>query len=409
MGAELRVSAEDPRVPVSASNFLQFFGYAGTVSETGIVVTVENALGVPAIWAAVNFLAGTMASLPIHVYRRTRAGGQERVRGPVEALLRDAFNDETSAFEGRKYVFDQAFTRGRGIVWVERAPNGRPLNLWPLDVRGVQVRRDASGRKVYGYRAGNVSREFAAGEVIDLHMMLAEDGLAARSPIIANRDVVGMAIAATQFGSKFFQNGGVPPFVMTGPFASGAAMQRAAGDLEASVREATRERRQALVIPSGHDIKALGVDPDKSQLVELQRFLIEQVARIYSLPPTFLQDLTHGTYSNTEQQDLHLAKHTIARWVRQAEAELSLKLFGRGSGQFVRFNLDGLLRGDFRTRMEGYAAAIQHGVLQPNEARELENRPAAPFGDGLFMQGAMAPIGSLGATPAGPQEGDDGA
>jgi HK97 family phage portal protein len=177
-------------------------------------------------------------------------------------------------------------------------------------------------------------------------------------------------------------------------------MARAADDLEDAVRKAAREKRQALVLPAGLTVKTIGTDAEKAQLIETQRFLIEQVARIYNLPPVFLQDLSHGTFANVEQQDLHLVKHTLRHWVKQWEGELNLKLFGRlNRRQFVRVNLDGILRGDFKTRTEGYAAAIQHGVMTPDEARALEGRAPMPGGDQLYLQGAMVPIQQAGQPP----------
>lgn len=127
----------------------------------------------------------------------------------------------------------------------------------------------------------------------------------------------------------------------------------------------------------------------------------------------FLQDLTHGTFSNTEQQDLHFVKHTLKRWVEAFEQELNLKLFGRQNKRyFVEMSMDGLLRGDFKTRMEGYGTAIQNGVLKPNEARQLENRPDDPAGDVLLVQGAMVPIAQAGQKAPQPAPGaqdDEGA
>ena len=158
------------------------------------------------------------------------------------------------------------------------------------------------------------------------------------------------------------------------------------------MKRAAKEGRQALTLPHGLEIKPIGSDPEKTQLLETQRFCVEQIARIYSLPPTFLQDLTHGTYSNTEQQDLHFAKHTLKRWVEQFEQELNLKLFGRESDMFVEFSMDGLLRGDFKARMDGYAQGIQNGVMTPNEARRMENRPEMDAGNELMIQGATVPI-----------------
>lgn len=172
-------------------------------------------------------------------------------------------------------------------------------------------------------------------------------------------------------------------------------MGRAADDLADATRKAAKEKRQALVLPTGMEVKSIGADAEKSQLVELKQFCVVEVARIYSLPPTFLQDLSNGTFSNTEQQDLHVSKHTIKRWAEAFEQELNLKLFGRGERKyFVELNLDGLLRGDFPTRMAGYAAAIQNAILAPNEARALESRPAMDGGDALLIQGATVPLGT---------------
>jgi HK97 family phage portal protein len=186
-------------------------------------------------------------------------------------------------------------------------------------------------------------------------------------------------------------------------------LERSSADMEAAVQNAAKQRKLALSIPTGHEIKSIGADPEKSQLVLLQRFVIEQIARIYSLPPVFLQDLTHGTFTNTEQQDLHFVKHTLKRWVEQFEQELNLKLFGRGNGkQYVELNVDGLLRGDFKTRMEGYARAITTGQLAPDEAREMENRPKMGGAAGkLHMQGAMLPIDKLGQVKPAVKSGTD--
>jgi HK97 family phage portal protein len=398
---EQRASIEDPRVPISSSAILDFLGVSG-MSEAGVTVTLENALGVPAIWAAVNFISGTMAGLPLHVYQKTEEG-RERVGGQLGALLHDAVNDECSSFEWRKYKYERALTGGRGLTFIERNVAGRIINLWPLNPLNVTVKR-INGRRRYILKEAGRTVTYESNEVIDVPFMLDADMCGAHSPILKNKDTVGLAIAATTYGSRLFNNGGIPPFVMTGNFQSGAGLNRASADLEQAVRDGAKERRLALTLPTGHEIKALGLDPEKSQLVEVKRFIIEEVARIYSIPPTFLQDLTNGTFSNTEQGDLHFVKHTIKRWVEQTEQELNLKLFGRGNTKmYVEFNLDGLLRGDFKTRMDGYATGIQNGVLTPNEARRQENRPDMDEGNKLMIQGATIPLGSQPITPPATQ------
>ena len=382
------VASSDPRIN-------ELFGFFGMQAASGVTVSTESALTVPAVWAAVNFLSGTMAGLPLNTYRR-RGDSRERVStGAIPSILHDAVNDEMSSFDWRKAEFEKILTTGRSFTWIEKNASGNVLNFWPLVPTNVTVRRE-NMRTTYEYREnGAPIRRYAADEVIDVAFMLHEDGIKHRNPISSGRDAIGLAIAATQYGSRFFQNGGVPPFAVTGPFQSGKSLERASDDLEQAVRKSAKEGRQALTLPTGLEIKPIGADPEKSQLVDLQRFCIEQIARIYSLPPTFLQDLTHGTFSNTEQQDLHFVKHTLKRWAEQFEQELNLKLFGRRSrARFVEFNMDGLLRGDFKARMEGNAQAIQTGQLTPNEARQMDNRAALPNGDDLLIQGATVPLGS---------------
>lgn len=388
-------------VTQSAPDFLEVLGLGSLASASGIVVTVEKALSVPAIWAAVNFIAGTMAGLPLNLFERTDEGRKRVTETPLALLLHDAVSDGMSSFEWRKYMFERVLTTGRGLTFIERDSVGRVMNLWPLNPGWVKIKRLPDFTKVYEYsEPGRKMITYLAREIIDIPFMLKADGIGHMGPIATNRDVIALAIAATDFGSKFFQNGGVPPFAVTGNFASGGAMNRAADDLAAATRKAAKEQRQALILPAGLDIKALGTDAQKSQLVELKQFLVSEFARIYSLPPTFLQDLEHGTYSNTEQQDLHFVKHTMKRWVEAFEQELNLKLFGRSDRKFfVEMNMDGLLRGDFKTRMDGYAAAIQNGQMTPNEARRMENRPDDADGNLLMIQGATVPIRNNVAAP----------
>jgi HK97 family phage portal protein len=393
LGRKETRTLENPAIPISSDNVLQYLGLVP--SATGLTVTVENALGIPAYWAGVNFLSGTMAGLPCQAFKKTDKG-REQIKGGIYDILHDAVNDGMSSFEWRRYCFDQLLTGGRCFTWIERNAANKVVNLWPLEPNKVTIQRVA-GIKTYKYKEGNRTTVYDASEIIDIPFMLKADGLSHRSPISQCRDALALSIASTEYGSKFFQNGGIPPFVITGAFNSPGAVQRASDDVMKAVTAAAKEKRSVLALPTGHEIKQIGVDPDKSQLVELKRFGIEEVARILGLPPIFLQDLTNGTFSNTEQQDLFLVKHRISSLCNQFEQEVNLKLFGRGSKQYVEMNVDGLLRGDFKTRMDGYAQGIQHGVYRPNEARQMENLPDDPdYGDKLYMQGAMAPIDKLG-------------
>ena len=385
-------SIENPSTPVTLKNILNVFGMDST-SAAGVNVNIDNALGVPAVMAAVQFLSGTIASLPLNVYQKTDSG-REKLQSGLQNILHDAFSEECTSFDGRKYLMQNTLTTGRSLTYVERL-NNRVTNLFSLDPSKVKIKTKGFN-KVYVFKADN-GREitYQANEIIDIPFALRSDNITAISPILNSKNAIGLMIAANNYGAKFFNNGGVPPFVVTGKFETGKAMKRASDELQQAIRNASKEERLALTLPLNHEIKPIGSTPEDSQMVDLQRFQIEEVARIYSLPPVFLQDLTHGTFSNTEQQDLHLVKHTIRRWVTQIEQEMNLKLFGRdNSSLYVEFNLDGLLRGDFSSRMAGYATGIQNGILKPNEARQAENRPTETNGDDLLIQGATVPLGS---------------
>ena len=390
IGQEAR-SLEDPTATNSTKDFLSVMGWGDFAAAAGVTVNVDTAMGVPAIWAAVNFIGGTLAGLPLHVYRKTDAG-RERVTEGFGATINTAVNDEMSSFEWRKYMFEQVLTGGRSITYIERDEGGNVRNLHPIDPNGVLVERKVTSQgfpaKTYRYN----QRIFKARDIIDLTFMVKANQLDPRGPIATNKDAIGMAIAASQYGAKAFQSGGIPPAVLQGPFQSGAAASRASEDVAAATAKLAKEGRPIMALPLGHELKSVGFSPEQMQLIELQRFSIEQIARIYSLPPIFLQDLTRSTFTNSEQQDLHFVKHTLKRWIEQAEQEMNLKLFGRGSDQYVEFNVDGLLRGDFKTRMEAHATSIQNGIRTPNEVRDLENMSARDEGDDLMIQGATVPI-----------------
>ncbi len=358
-------------------------------------VTIEQALTVPAVWAAVNFLAATMASLPVQVFRRTRSG-RKRDGAPPAQLLRMAPNPWQTSYDWRHMLFTALFTEGRALAWIERDSKGYVVALWPLPLQDVTIRRaaDRTGRVEYIRRLAGRETVYQAEEVIDLAFLRKPDGIGHWGPIERCAGAIRQAINAQKYALTVFGAKGIPPFVIQGPFQSGEAARRAADDVARAAARAMADGRPAIALPGGHEIKRIMDSPEAMQLVETQRFAVEQIARVYGLPPVFLQDLMRATFSNAEQQDLHFVKHALRRWVVAFEQELTLKVLG-GAGQprSVKLNLDGLLRGDFASRMQGHATAIQHGIMTPNEARALEDREPMPGGDELLIQGATVPLG----------------
>jgi HK97 family phage portal protein len=403
-GLNITRSLENPTVGLADSKaWAAYFGSWEGGSDAGVNVSTESALAVPAVWAAVSFLSRTLAALPLHVYRN-KADGPEKVKGGLQTLIHEAPNPEWTAFAWRSYSFWQMFTGGRQFTWIERA-NGQILGLWPLDPSRVEVTMKA-GKRIYRYTDYEGPKVYPAGDVIDLPFALKPDQLCHYSPIDKLRNAIGLAIAMERYASKFFAGGGVPPLALEGPLPAGPeGMKRAMEQINRAVEGAQTAGKPIFPMPPGHSLKQVGFDPDKGQMTEARGFQIVEIARGYQLPPVFLQDLTHGTFSNTEQQDLHLVKHLVAQWAQSFEEELNLKLFGQRNGaRYVEHNLDGLMRGDFATRMEGLSKGIQNAVLTPNEARSLENRASLANGDDLLIQGATVPLGTQPTDKGTPQD-----
>lgn len=395
---EQRASPEDPRYPISGAQFLQFFG----VSSSNLpVVTLDSAMTLPAFAAAVTFLPATLANLPLHAFQK-RGDATKPTTDGLQALLNEAPNPEWTSFDWRKYHWHQVFTGGRGLSWIER--NGRKvLGIWPMEPAQTTILR-RNGRKFYQFQGK--SEPYPATDVIDTPFLLKHDQVTAFSPLVLASPAVQLGLAMNSYAAGFFAGGGVPPLALKGPMPAGAeAMKRAQADIKRSVDAAKKNAEAVFPIPPGYDLVPVGFDPAKGQMTEARLFQIQEICRIFGLPPVFLQDLSRGTFANVEQQDLQLVKHLIAQWAKAFEDELNLKLFGMGTRFFVEHELDGLMRGDFKTRMEGLAIGVQNALLMPDEGRALLNRAPAKGGDQLLVQGATVPLGSQPTAPAAPSNG----
>jgi HK97 family phage portal protein len=398
-GAETR-SLENPSVSLNdAASLDAFFAQAATV--TGDKVNEETALGVTSIWQAVNVVSGTIASLPAHLFKDTPDGAEKDTANPLYYILHDRPNDHQTAPAFYKWMVSRLLLGGRATAYIGRNKGGRVKALLPLDDTKLKIEQLVVGgeiKRFYNYEVGSTTLTYDSSEVIDLVWFPAADGFRHRNPVTTNRDAIALMIAAEKFAGKHFANGGVPPLVLNAPVAgSPQGNQRAVDNIADAVKASNRTKSQVLIAPAGHRIESIGIDPAKSQLVELRRFMVTETARIFNVPPTILHDLSNGTYSNVEQQNLNFVQQTLQPIIIMIEQEMNAKLFGaRNKGNYFKFNLSGLLRGDFKARMEGLARAVNAALLTPNEARGLEDMPAKEGGDELLVQGATVPLSMAG-------------
>lgn len=380
-------SIEDPQYSL-AENPEALMSLFGIMDRNNALprVTIEAALSVPAVFCGVAFLSRTLAALPLHTFE-AGDNGERADDGPAQ-LLSFAPNEGETSFDWRRYHWQQVFTGGRGLSWIERQGT-RPVAIWPMDPAQTTIKRRA-GKIFYGFGG----REYPAADVIDTCFMPKRDGLGSYSPIEKCNLAISLAIAMQDFAGGFFAGGGVPPYALEGPQPSSQdAFRRAREAIDRAIKQAKKDNRAFFGLPPGHSLKSIGIEPGKGQMVEARLFQIQEIARIWQLPPVFLADLSKGTFSNTEQQDLQLVKHLVGQWAKQFEDQLTLKLYGWGNpARRVKHNLDGLQRGDFKSRVEAMARSILTGQMTPDEARALEGRPKAEGGDRLYVQQATVPL-----------------
>jgi HK97 family phage portal protein len=380
----------------SREELLAFFGQDGVRLPA---ITVQSALRVPAFSASVNFLARTLATPTFEAFRETDKGPQ-KISGRLQVLVRDAPNPEWSSYAARVFFWQNLFLHGRGLFAILRM-NGQPYELWPMNVPAVRVTMDQFGSKTYTVTNSTgeplPGKSFSSADVIDVPFMLASNMVNVMSPITIGEKALQLALAMQDYGSTFFAGGGVPPLALEGPIPQGPdALRRRTDDVQRAIADAKDSGKPFFSMPPDHKLTQIGFDPAKGQMTDARRLQNEEIARILGVPPVFIQDLSKLTYSNAEQQDLQLVKHTVSHWCSALEQECNLKLFGQMNGRrYVRHDLDSLLRGDFKTRMEGLARSVQGSIRTPNEARRSEGLPdhPNPKANELFMQGATLELG----------------
>ena len=391
----LGVEQRDGVSPSSSQAWARFFkGWDLPSAANG--ASPEQAITATPVFAAVDFLSSAMATMSRHVNKKS-GDGSERVTGGIATLLENNINDEWTAFRWVKYSYWQTLTGGRSFTWIER-PNGQILNLWPLDPCKVVVERQ-NGRTIYKYEENGAAVVYPAADIIDLPFALEADQLTHISPLDKGKTAIGLLLAMEKYASGFFAGGGVPPLALEGPLpVGGEGMKRMMGDVNRAIEGAKAEKKPVFPMPPWYSLKAVGFEPEKGQMTDARRFQVEEVARLYNLPPWFLQDLTHANFANSENQDLHLVKHTLSHLVRAFEQELNLKLFGRrNQTRWVEVNMDSLLRGDIKSRFEALARGVQSGLMTPNEGRKYIgglDKSDDPQADKLYMQGATVELGA---------------
>lgn len=381
-------------------------------TTSGKSVTEFTAMQTTAVYSCVRILSEAIASLPLHLYKYN-GNSKERVYDhPLYLILHDEPNPEMTSFIFRETLMTHLLLWGNAYAQIIRDGAGRVVALYPLLPNKMSVDRNAHGQLVYTYcRDSDENPNFREyGQVTlrredVLHIPgLGFDGLVGYSPIAMMKNAVGITMACEEYGASFFANGATPGGVLEHP-----------GVLKdpAKVRESWNEvyrgsgnAHKVAVLEEGMKYQQIGLPPEDSQFLETRKFQLDEIARLYRIPPHMVGDLEKSSFSNIEQQSLEFVKYTLDPWVIRWEQSLqrALLLPSEKGEYFVKLNVDGLLRGDYASRMTGYATARQNGWMSANDIREMEDLNPIPDEEGgnlYLINGNMTKLADAGAFATG--------
>ena len=396
-----------PTNRTSGSAYSFFMGGA----TSGKRVNERTSMQMTAVYSCVRILSEAIACLPLNVYHYNAEGGKEKAFDhPLYRLLHDEPNPEMTSFIFRETLMTHLLLWGNAYAQIIRNGKGEVIALYPLMPDRMEVDRDDRGRLYYKYTKSNDDAPtMDNGSVIldpsdVLHVPgLGFDGLVGYSPIAMAKNAIGLAIAAEEYGSKFYANGAAPSGVLEHP---GTLKDPGrVRDSWNSTFGGSGNSHKVAVLEEGMKYTPISISPNEAQFLETRKFQINEIARIFRVPPHMVGDLEKSSFSNIEQQSLEFVKYTLDPWVVRWEQALYRTLLSEEEKKtlFFKFNVEGLLRGDYASRMNGYATARQNGWMSANDIRELEDLdriPAELGGDLYLVNGNMLPLVSAGAAYA---------
>lgn len=369
----------------------------GTTSS-GKTVNERTAMQTTAVYACVRILAETIASLPLHTFRYTTSGKEKDVSHQLYYLLHDEPNQEMTSFVFRETLMSHLLLWGNAYAQIIRDGRGKVLALYPLLPDRMMVNRTTDGQLYYEYRKDTGYVTLRPENILHIPG-LGFDGLIGYSPIAMAKNAIGMAIATEEYGAKFFSNGASPGGVLEHPgVVKDPARIRESWN---AVYQGSSNAHRVAVLEEGMKFQPIGIPPEQAQFLETRKFQINEIARIFRIPPHMIGDLEKSSFSNIEQQSLEFVKYTLDPWVVRWEQAMQrvLLLPAEKKDYFIKFNVDGLLRGDYQSRMNGYAVGRQNGWMSANDIRELENLNRIPEelgGDLYLINGNMTKLADAG-------------
>ena len=360
-------------------------------SSSGVNVNVSSTYSLPAWWCAVRLISDTIASLPLHIYRRENDSKAIAVDEPLYHLLHDSPNSEQTAFQLRQTMQAHLLTRGNAYMQIQRDGSGRIIALWPIHPDNIRVKKE-DGRLWYEY---NNERVLSSSEILHIRG-LGSDGIMGYSPIHMLKGSLGLALGEREYAASWFNNSAIPSGILTSP---GRLSDDAAANLKRSwsaMHKGVKQGNKFAILEEGLKFQPISLPPEQSQWIESRRFSVQDIARIFMVPVHMLGELAAGaSYGSIEQSSIEYVTYCIRPWLILWEQQLDKTLLGNDPDLFVKFKVDGLLRGDTTTRYNAYSIGRSNGWLSPNDIRSLEDMTPIEGGDEYLTPLNMVPLGSV--------------
>lgn len=388
-------SRDKPENKLSNNSHSFFIGQ----SSSGKRVNEKTAMQMTAVYSCVRILSETLASLPLHVYEITDVGSKKATNHSLYNLLHNEPNNDMTSFIFRETLMTHLLLWGNAYAQIIRNGKGDVLGLYPLMPDKMKVDRDERNLIYYDYQTGDGSNVRLSAQDV-LHIPgLGFDGLVGYSPIAMAKNAIGMSIAAEEYGAKFFSNGATPSGILEHP---GVVKDPERMRESWSRGFSGSNAHKIAVLEEGMKYTPISISPNEAQFLETRKFQINEIARIFRVPPHMVGDLEKSSFSNIEQQSLEFVKYTLDPWVIRFEQAFNRRLLkaNEKSQFYIKFNVDGLMRGDYQSRMNGYAVGRQNGWMSANDIRALENLDRIPTeegGDLYLINGNMLPLKNAGA------------
>lgn len=377
----------------------------GAPSASGVNVNEQSALHMVAVWACVRVIAETVGSLPFPVYRRMGRGRERVYDHQVYRLLNRQPNPETTPMVFREAITAHALTWGMGYIYVVRHPyTGEAESLWMLlPDRTFPVRSQKDRSLSYQTTLPDGRQTLLPSRDVVPIVGLGYDGVTGYSPIRMGMEAIGAGLAAEEFANRFYSQGAHIGGIVEIP---GRLNESAQERLSESIKETHQGLGRShlmMLLEEGVKYHQIGIPPDEAQFLETRKFQAEEIARLYRVPPHKIGLMDRSTHSNIEQQAIEWSTDTILPWCRRWEQPVNIRLFDEREQRelYAEHNMDGIMRGDIKSRYEAYSVGRQWGWLSANDVREKENMNPIDGGDMYMVPLNMIPSSGLPETLKG--------